>query len=60
MQIIYTGELGHFPENTLIKIQRQNAQFGSDSSELRSTDMGCIYLFILTFCHSRYLRSLSH
>lgn len=46
MWIIYTGELGHFPENTLIKIPRQKTQFGSDSSELRSTDMDVfIYLF---------------
>lgn len=46
MWIIYTGEFGHFPENTLIKIPRQNAQFGSDPSELRSTNMDVfIYLF---------------
>lgn len=46
MRIIYTGEFGHFPENTLIKIPRQNVQFGSDSSELRNTDMDVfIYLF---------------
>lgn len=50
MWIIYTAELGHFPENTLIKIPWQNTQFGSDSSELRSTDMDVIYLFILMFC----------
>lgn len=31
MWIIYTGEFGHFPENALIKIPRQNTQFGSDS-----------------------------
>lgn len=46
MRIIYTGEFGHFPEYTLIKIPRQNTLFGSDSSELRNTDMDVfIYLF---------------
>lgn len=49
MWVNYTGEGGHFKENALIKIQRQKAQLGSDSSELRSSDTGCIYLFTLMF-----------